>query len=205
MPTPLRRTLWRDAYLAGLVLLAVLAGGALPARAGTNVSPLDGGGFHIALGPAHNWTSDPKPAQGCILFQYTDRPALTTAATIGVFRIVVPPEARTAEHAELAAAYATYDLSGAQQALFKSRVQFVPLSKKPKSVHGGQLLSFGDRLDANNQRIESTRFLRAWVFFPPSFSRDGVLYFVLGKEECNFTQVRPSVLEYAEEIVAAIQ
>lgn len=166
---------------------------------------LDGGTFHLAVVPARNWTPDPKPAQGCILFQYTDQPALTIAATIGVFRIVVPAVARAGDRAELAAAYATYDLSGAQQALFKTSVKFVPLGKTTKSLNGGQLFSFGDRLDADYLRLESTRFLRAWIFFPSNFAQDGALFLVLGKEESNFMEVRPSELERAEEIISGIR
>lgn len=186
-----------------LILLTHAAAGGPKTKPASQV--LDVGTFRLEIAPEHNWVSRAKPELGCVLFQYSDQPALTVTATIGLFRLVTPPEARTGDRDQLAAAYATYDISGAQQALFKSNAQLMPLSKKPKEINGGQLLSFAEPLDAREIRARSTRFIRAWVFFPKTYAADGVLFLALGKQESTTDQVRPAELEKIGEIIAGIR
>ena len=191
----------------GLLLAGIFLG--LTARVAAKPAPpshsLDVGTYRIEVTPPKNWQSDVKPELGCVLFQYTDRPAMTTAATIGVFRIVVPAAARGADRAELASAYATHDMSGAQQSLFKSNAQLMRMGKKTLTLAGGQVFGFAELLDAKDARLSSSKFTRAWVFFPKSYDQDGGIFLVLGKQETPVDEVRPSELLWVEDILAGIR
>ena len=117
---------------------------------------LDLGTYRLEVAAAKHWEVEAKPEQGYVLFFYSDKPAMTENATIGLFRSLVPAAARSADRATLAAAYATNDLSGVQQALFKSNARLMRMSKKTKSINGGELFSFGEPKDAQGVRYCAT-------------------------------------------------
>jgi hypothetical protein len=188
--------------LTGIFLGLVAVAGA---KAPPAVQVLDVGSFRLEIAPERNWESNVKPEQRYVVFHYLDKPAMSTRATLGLFRLVVPAEARAGDRAELAAVYATHDISGAQQMLFKSNARLVPLSKKTKTLNSGQLFSFAEPLDVLYARTSSTTFIRAWVFFPRNYLENGVLFLVLGKQESISPEVRPGKLERAEEILGGIR
>lgn len=166
---------------------------------------LEVGSFRLEWVPAQNWQSKVIRESACAIFQYTDEPARTIAATIGLFRLVVPLQARSSDRIKLAAAYATHDVAGAQKALFGSNAQLVLLSKTAKAINGGQLLSYAEPIDVRSDRSSSTEFVRAWIYFPRSYVENGALYLVLGREQSAYLEFRPTELEKAEEIIAGIR
>jgi hypothetical protein len=161
--------------------------------------------FRLEVAPPRGWEAQATPAHGYVLFNYTDKPALTTAATIGLFRIVAPAAVRQSDRLEVARGYATHDLAGVQQALFKSNADLRPLSRRPKAIHGGLLFSFAEPADAENLRVSSSEFVRGWVFFPAEFAQDGILFVLLGRQTTPSNEVRPDELAWAEDIIAGLR
>lgn len=188
--------------LAALFLGLVAVAGA---KAPPAVQVLDVGSYRLEVATVRNWECAVKPEQGYVLFLYADKPALLTHATIGLFRIVVPAGARGGDRAELAAAYATHDASGAQQALFKANAGLRPFTKKPKAFEGGELFSYAEPSDASGRRRSSSTYIRGWVFFPRNYTATGALFLVLGRQDTPDLQIRPDELERAEEIIAGIR
>lgn len=202
-----RSSTQRWARAATAAVLTFLLCARAPAREKSRPAPqvLDAGSFRLEVAPARNWQSKVTRESACAVFQYTDAPAETMAVTIGVFRLVVPPAARTGDRIQVAAAFATHDVAGAQKALFGSNAGLVLFSKKAKAVNGGQLFSYVEPIDAQGARSGSTRFVRAWMFFPRAYAENGALYLILGREQSTDLEPRPAELEKAEEIIAGIR
>ena len=161
--------------------------------------------FRLEVAPPRGWEAKASPQHGYVLFNYTDKPALTTAATLGVFRIVAPTVVRQSDRLEVARGYATHDLAGVQQALFKSNADLRPLSRRPKTINGGLLFSFAEAADADNLRVSSSEFVRGWVFFPAEFAQDGTLFLLLGRQTTPSNEIRPDELAWAEDIIAGLR
>jgi len=161
--------------------------------------------FRLEVAPPRGWEAKASPPHGYVLFNYTDKPALTTAATLGVFRIVAPAAVRQGDRLEVARGYATHDLAGVQQALFKANADLRPLSRRPKAINGGLLFSFAEAADAENLRVSSSEFVRGWVFFPAGFAQDGTLFLLLGRQTTPSNESRPDELAWAEDIVAGLR
>ena len=161
--------------------------------------------FRLEVAAPRGWEAKASPPHGYVLFNYTDKPALTTAATFGVFRIVAPAAVRQGDRLEVARGYATYDLAGVQQALFKANADLRPLSRRPKAINGGQLFSFAEVADADNLRVSSSEFVRGWAFFPAEFAQDGTLFLLLCRQTTPSNEVRPDELAWAEDIIAGLQ
>ena len=192
--------------MTALALALLLSGSAAASeKTAPPAQVLDVGSFRVKFVPPPNWKSTVVRKSACVIFQYVDEPAETLDATIGVFRSVVPPAARAEDRVKIAAAYATLDVSGAQQALFKSNAHLALLSPNAKTINGGQLLSYAEPIDANGRRAKSTKFVRAWIFFPRSYAETGALYLVLGREQSSYMEIRPAELDKAEEIIAGIR
>ena len=196
-------------WLRRIALLSCsLPAALLAAKPEATVQTIDAGTYQIAVTLDGQWTLKTDRAQGYVVFKYSDTPnrenALATA-TIGLFRSVVPVAARSAKLAELAAAYASNDVTGARQALFKSLDKLVLASRKPEAVNGGSLFNFADALDASYGRTSSTTFVRASVYFPPTFSENGVLFLLIGRETFDTPQLRPDKLEKMRDLVRAIR
>jgi len=161
--------------------------------------------FRLEVAAPRGWESKASPPHGYVLFNYTDKPALTTAATLGVFRIVAPAAVRQGDHLEVARGYATHDLAGVQRALFKSNADLRPMSRRPKAINGGLLFSFAEPADAENLRVSSSEFVRGWVFFPAEFARDGTLFLLLGRQTTPSNEIRPDELAWVEDIIAGLR
>ena len=188
--------------LAGIFLgLAAVAA----AKAPPVVSRLILGSYRLEVADVRNWERVVNPERGYVLFLYTDKPALRTHATIGLFRIVVPADARGGDRAKLAGDYATRDASGMQQMFFKTNAGLKSFTRKPKSFQGGELFSYAEPNDANGLRQSSTTFIRGWVFFPRDFAETGALFLVLGRQDTPDLQTRPDELARVEEIIAGIR
>ena len=142
-----------------------------------------------------------------MLFHHSDSANPDHASTtIGLFRIVVPPEARAADRPELARAYAINDASGALSALLANNLPKLTLaSKKGEAINGGNLLDFLETADANGLRRSSTKFVRVSVFFPISYPENGTIFLIIGREQFNRQEFRPIELERMKEIVSGIQ
>jgi len=166
---------------------------------------LDVGKYHVTWVPAPNWEANVKREADYAVFQFIDKPAMTTAATIGVFRTLVPVAARAGDRRQIADAFASADVMGAQKALFKTNVGLVLRSKRPTAVNGGQLFSYVEPIEAGDSRANSTKFFRAWVFFPENYAQTGALYLVLGKEVFQDLESRPDELEKAGDIIAGVR
>jgi hypothetical protein len=192
---------------AGAAALALLL--AAPASGREKPKPaaqtVDAGSFRVEFVPARNWQAKVIRASDGVVFQYVDAPARTMEATIGVFRLVVPPAARGADRLQLAAAYAVHDVAGAQKALFRAPAGLVLLSRMPQTSNGGELLGFVEPVEKSASRTSSTMFIRAWVLFPPGFATNGALYLILGREQSTLMEPRPSELDKADEIIAGIR
>jgi len=203
------RSLLRPAAVLLLSVLPtlLLAAEPTPARAPANtaVQSVDAGAFRVEFAPARNWQAKAIRASDCVVFQYIDEPARTMAVTIGVFRLVVPPAARGGDRSQLAAAYAIQDVAGAQKALLHESAELVLQSKTPAMINGGQLLAFVEPAERLDARQSSTKFIRAWVLFPPAFPAKGTLYLILGREQSNDMEPRSSELDKADEVIAGIR
>lgn len=199
----LRRQFRRSA----LVLLTLLGVGTIPAsakKAPPVAQRFDVGTYALELKLPHHWEVEVHQDDGYVLFGYNDRPAMVVKAAVGLFRIVIPAQARSADPVKLAAAYATHDLSGAQKAFLGGNAHLLPFAKKPKPLNEGQLYSFAEPKDANGIRGQSTEFVRGWVFFPNSYATDGVIFLILGRQKTPITEFRPAELEWVEELVTSI-
>lgn len=192
---------------AAAAALAFLLSAPMPAKekAKLTAEVLDAGSFRVEWVPAQNWRPSVHREANCATFLYADEPARTIAAAIGVFRLAVPSQARSTDRIQLAAAYATQDVSGAQKALFGSSAKLMLLSKTGQAINGGQLLSYAEPIDVLGDRSRSTQFVRAWVFFPPRYAETGAFYLVLGREQSTDLESRPTELEKAEEIIAGLR
>ena len=161
--------------------------------------------FELEVTPPRGWAAKAKPEHGYVLFNYTDKPAMTTAATLGVFRIVTPAAIRKSDRLEIARTYLTHDFAGIQQEMFKSNADLRPLSRRPKALNGGQLYRFAEPADADNVRVSSSEFVRGWIFFPAEFAQDGALYLLLGRQTTPSNEVRPEELAWAEDIIVGLR
>jgi len=180
------------------------ASGATKAKMDPPIQRLDARSFQVVLASLPGWSAKILKDSPGVLFQYVDEPARTDKATIGVFRLVVPADARNTSLVQLGEAYAIDDLAGAQVALFKVKSRLMLVSRAPEAFSGGQLLSYMEDVDAQDARSRTTKFVRAWVFFPKSYAQDGGLYLVLGHETFRDMQLRPVQLERATEIIAGL-
>jgi hypothetical protein len=189
--------------LAAQAFLAA-APAATKAKADPPIQRLDARSFQVVLASLPGWSAKILKDSPGVLFQYVDEPARTDKATIGVFRLVVPAEGRNASLVQLGEAYAIDDLAGAQVALFKVKSRFMLVAPAPEAFSGGQLLRYLEEVDAQDARARTTKFVRAWVFFPKSYAQDGGLYLILGHETFRDMQLHPVQLERATEIIAGL-
>jgi hypothetical protein len=200
---PTRR--WRACATTAALACLVLIRAAATEAAKPAAAALDAGTFRLQWVPAEDWQAKVHRESDCVLFQYKEEPGETVAATIGVFRLVVPAQARSADKAQLGAAYVTQDVAGVQKALFHENANLKLQSKNPEAIGGGLLFSYAESLDVALNRSSSTKFFRAWVFFPQAYAANGAFYLLLGREESAMLEVRPAALEFAQELIAGIQ
>jgi hypothetical protein len=190
------------------LLSCSLPAAVLAAKPEAAVELIDAGTYHVAVTPDRQWTTKTDRTQGYVVFNYSDTPGRENAlatATIGLFRSVVPVAARSAKLTDLAAAYAANDVAGARQTLFKSLDKLALASQKPEVVNGGSLFNFLEAIDATYSRTSSTRFVRASVYFPPTFSENGVLFLLIGRETFDAPTLRPDKLEKMRDLVRGIR
>ncbi len=160
--------------------------------------------FNVVLAVLPGWSAKIVKGPPGLLFDYVDEPARTDKATIGIFRLIVPSEVRDVDRVQLGRAYAIDDVSKLSLALFKVRINFMLTANTANAVGGGQLLSYAEEVDAKDGRSRTTKFVRAWVFFPQNYAKDGALYLVFGQETFRDIQLKPAQLERATEIIAGI-
>lgn len=164
----------------------------------------DLGTHRLEIAPPRGWEATVNRQQGYILFQHSDKPALTVQATIGLFKLWVPVAGRHRSHEDIAASYASQDAAGYQQALFKSNAHLRRLNRKPEPLSGGELFPFAELSDVSGRRLSSTSFVRAWVFIPSNFRESGTLFFAIGRQDSRRPEIRPDELEWAPEIFRGI-
>ncbi len=166
---------------------------------------IDAGAFHVSVSLSTRWSYEVIQSQSCIIFRYADAKVPTAKATVAIFRLIVPPEARRADPLQLANAYVIADVSGAQAALLKNRADLALESKKPGKLPGGSLYSYLESIDARHARESSTAFTHGAALFPDSFANDGAFFLLLGKEEFVRSEIRPDELDLIRDIAAGLQ
>lgn len=180
-------------------------------NAATNASPsppmIEVGSYQIKLALAPGWRALVQKENGYVLLAYADAsdPDLASIGVkIGLFRIVVPTEARQVDRVALAQAYVVQDAAGAQKALFATVTKLVLGNRRGVPLNGGTLLEYIEPIDAMQGRKMSTVFVRACVFFPPSYAKDGVLFLAFGRQESAHLAARADELDIMRQAVAGI-
>ena len=125
-------------------------------------------------------------------------------AVLGVFLVTIPVAARGADRAEIATAYAVHDVAGVRKALFGSVLDLKLLSHKPRRIHDGALFEFDEPIELARGRSRSTKFVRAYVFYPSGYSRDGALYLLVGLQQFNRPEARADAIEKLEQIIVGL-
>ncbi len=182
------------------------------AGAGEQKSPSDearrieAGAYSIRAALDRHWSVDVNRDAGYVIFDYTDHAsAQGELAKIGVFRFVVPPAARATDRAELGAAYAVKDVAGVQKALFGSVTKLGLVDSRPRESPGGTVYEYREPTELSGTRSRSTKFVRAFVLYPPTYAQDGSLFLLVGLQRFHRPQIRPDALAKMPELLDGLR
>jgi hypothetical protein len=165
----------------------------------------DVGGYQVDVVLGNDWHSKINKQGGyLVLTNPAEADSDGEVAVLGVFRIVIPVAVRGADKTEIATAYAVQDVAGVRKALFGSIAALKLLTRKPRDFHQGALFEFDEPIELVHGRELSTKFVRAYVFFPPGYSQDGGLFLLVGLQQFSHPRVRADAFDKLENIVAGL-
>ena len=194
------RRIWFSLMLAGCV--GVLHAKKAPEK---SVVHLDMGSYTVdaVLGP--HWKTNVNKKGEYVVLDYGDQAkGKGEFATLGLFRFVVPLAAREADKAELGSAYAMKDVGAVQKGLFGSAYMLQLVSRRPSELKGGTCYEFKEPIEFVVSSTRSTKFVRAAVYFPPSYGRDGGLFLIVGLEQFSSPRSRVEALDKMPELLEGL-
>ena len=184
-------------------LSATAIGLAAASRAAQAPQHFDVGGYEVSVVLDGDWRPKIDQQKGYIvLTRGGGEDSQGELAILGVFRVAIPLAVRGLDKVQIGSAYAIQDAAGVRKALFGSVTELKLLSHRPRAFHDGLLFECDEPIDLVGGRARSTKFVRAYVFYPASYADDGGLFLLVGLQQFWHPEGRAEEIDKLEKIAA---